>query len=184
MYSSGKFRRAMKRTNGSATALIVVLGCIVILFLAIVYIAVFKAGQTGKPQTTISANSTTSSTTAKTTPSGTTLPPATVSPKIAECSQALTFTGNGNPSPAQCATGGLNKQAWVSVAALEPSVMGLGYGATATQVQSALCADVHANISNPIEQTAYQLSSLYYGWHFALDPSVVIRNGTCVNVDD
>jgi hypothetical protein len=112
------------------------------------------------------------------------LTPATVSSKTAECSQQIIFSSNGDSGPITCSNGGLNILEWNGLAALEPKVMTLGYDATSSQVQSALCADVQANISNPIELTTYQISALYYGWNFASNPSNVIANGICVNKDD
>ena len=112
------------------------------------------------------------------------LSPATVPSKAPECSQQITYSASGVVSPLTCTNGDLNVLAWNSLATLEPSVMSLGYGASSSQVQAALCSDVHANISNPIEEVSYQISALYYGWNFTTNPSAVINNGTCVNVDD
>lgn len=112
------------------------------------------------------------------------LSPASVAPKVSECSQTVTFSSNGSSGPITCANGELNVLAWKALAALEPKVMTLGYSATATQVQAALCADTGANVSNPIEETNYQIAALYYGWNFTTNPSVVLTNGTCVNADD
>ncbi|HEX7368563.1 MAG TPA: hypothetical protein VF261_02810 [Candidatus Saccharimonadales bacterium] len=113
-----------------------------------------------------------------------TLAPATVPSKTPECSHKLTFSSNGNSGPVTCANGDLNTAEWTSLAALEPTVLTLGYTATAVQVQAALCADVRANVSNATEGTAYQIASLYYGWQFAANPGTVLTNGTCVNTDD
>ena len=112
------------------------------------------------------------------------LSPATVASKTAECSQAISFSSNGDSGPITCSNGNLNTTEWNSLAALEPTVMTLGYGATFAAVQSALCADVRENISNPIEVTTYQIAALYYGWTFNPSPTSVITNGTCVNTDD
>jgi len=112
------------------------------------------------------------------------LVPATVASKSAECTQTISYASNGVPGPVQCSNGDLNATDWAALAALEPQVLTLGYGASSSQVQSALCSDVQSNISNPIEETIYQIAVLYYGWNFSSDPSVVISNGTCQNVDD
>ncbi len=112
------------------------------------------------------------------------LSPATVPSKTAECSQQISFSSNGDSGPVTCSNGNLNILEWNGLSALEPSVMKLGYSATFAQVQSALCADVKENISNPIEVTTYQISALYYGWNFTSNPAAVITNGTCVNTDD
>lgn len=112
------------------------------------------------------------------------LKPATVPSKIAECSQPLTYQSNGNPSPVQCADGGLNILAWNALAALEPKVMGLGYTPSITQVKTDICIDGNAAnqdsttaISAPLEITAYQLAFLYYGWSFNINPGSLLTNG-------
>jgi len=112
------------------------------------------------------------------------LAPATVPPKSPECHQQLTFSSGGDSGPVTCANGDLNVTEWNSLDTLEPTALTLGYNATISQVQTALCADVHANVSNAIEETVYQIASLYYGWHFTGNPSSVLTNGTCVNTDD
>ncbi|HUD81266.1 MAG TPA: hypothetical protein VMR08_01390 [Patescibacteria group bacterium] len=120
------------------------------------------------------------------TPSYAVLSPATVPSKTPECSQKLTYSGNGDSEPVQCANSDLNVTEWNALAALEPTVMTLGYDASSAQVQSALCtdardssSDANTNFSNIIEQTTYQIAALYYGWNFSSDPSVVLTNGTC-----
>jgi Tfp pilus assembly protein PilV len=113
-----------------------------------------------------------------------TLSPANVPPKAPECHQQLTFSSNGDPAPLTCNEGEINVLAWNALAALEPSVFNLGYNATAAQVQASLCADVKANISNPIEESSYQIAALYYGWSLTPNPSIVLTNGTCSNLDD
>ncbi len=113
-----------------------------------------------------------------------TLAPATVPSKTLECIQPITYSTNGVPSPVQCSNGYLNVTEWKALAALEPSVLGLGYSPSVSQVQNALCMDVKANISNPIEEKVYSIASLYYDWHLNPNPESVILNGTCHNVDD
>jgi prepilin-type N-terminal cleavage/methylation domain-containing protein len=112
------------------------------------------------------------------------LSPATVPSKTAECSLGITYASSGVPGPVQCSNGDLNSTDWNALAALEPSAFKLGYDVSASQIQTALCDDVAANISNSIELTVYQIASLYYGWNFSSNPSVVLTNGTCNNVDD
>ena len=114
------------------------------------------------------------------------LTPATVPSKTPECSQELIYASNGNPSPISCSNGYLNILAWSALSALELKVMTLGYSATPSQVQSALCVDANAadadskaSASNAIEESAYQISAIYYGWSFATNPSVVLSNGVC-----
>ena len=143
----------------------------------------FSSHKTAKQASSNTPISTTNNTT-KSTSNYEILSPATVPPKTAECSQQISFSSNGDSGPISCSAGGLNILEWNSLAALEPSVMTLGYSATFAQVQSALCADVKENISNAIEATTYQISDLYYGWNFSANPTTVITNGTCVNADD
>ncbi len=112
------------------------------------------------------------------------LKPADVPPKIGECSQTLSYASNGDPSPISCANGDLNILDWQAVAALEPTVMKLGYSATQAQIQHAICvdgnvadADSSAAISAPIETNAYEIASLYYGWKFNINPSALLLSG-------
>ncbi|HUD07283.1 MAG TPA: hypothetical protein VMR34_05340 [Candidatus Saccharimonadales bacterium] len=161
---------------------------IFVVFVFVAYLLFHSSDQSIVANT--SASSTNTATTSASSDATTTsnpyavLPPATVPSKAAECSQQITYSSNGVPGPTKCSNGGLNTLVWGSFAALEPEVMSLGYDATASQVETALCSDVHANISNPIEEATYQITSLYYNWSFTTDPSTVINNGTCVNVDD
>lgn len=112
------------------------------------------------------------------------LKPASVPSKLAECSATLSYDSNGNPSPIQCSNGALNIQAWNALAALEPTVMKLGYSPTQKQVQNGICLDGNAAnqdstaaISAPLETSVYQLSSLYYGWHFSINPTQLLTSG-------
>lgn len=112
------------------------------------------------------------------------LKPATVPPKAGECSVSLTYASNGNPSPITCAGNEINVQAWNALAALEPTVMKLGYNPTAARVEQAICFDGNdANvdsspiISAPLESSIYTLASLYYGWHFNINPTALLSSG-------
>lgn len=115
-----------------------------------------------------------------------TLTPATVPSKVPECATPISFQSNGNSGPVQCANGDLNATEWNALAALEPSVMSLGYTATAAQVQTALCNDANASNSDAntknsfiVEDTVYQITALYYGWNFSTNPSAVLSSGSC-----
>jgi hypothetical protein len=114
------------------------------------------------------------------------LAPATEPSKTAECSEPIVYGTNGSPSPLQCPNGQLNATAWNALSALEPSVMSLGYSATESQVQAAICSDANAadedssaSTSSAIEASIYQISKLYYAWSFSGDPSAVLANGSC-----
>lgn len=114
------------------------------------------------------------------------LSPATVPSKVAECHQDLTYASNGDPSPTQCTNGDLNIEAWNAVSAQELTVMRLSYNATPQQVTAAICADgkvgnqdASVASSAPIENTGYQLATLYYGWTFKLDPTAILTGGGC-----
>lgn len=162
--------------------LVLPLVIVVIIFIALILITNHKAKSTAIKHT---SNSSTSSALASNNLFKV-LSPASVPPKVAECSENVTYASNGQPSPIQCDNGYLNVIAWNSLATIEPSVMTLGYNANVSQVQSAICADANAanadssaTTSNAIEATVYQISSLYYGWHFTTDPSLVLRNGIC-----
>lgn len=112
------------------------------------------------------------------------LKPATVPSKTAECSQPLSYNSNGDPSPITCNNGELNVLDWQAMAALEPKVMKLGYSPTVAQVEAAICldgnaanADSNVYITGPLEANVYQISSLYYGWHFSINPINLLDNG-------
>jgi hypothetical protein len=114
------------------------------------------------------------------------LSPATVPSKVAECNTPITFASNGNSGPIQCSNGDLNVTEWNALSALEPSIMSLGYGATPSQIQPALCNDANASDSDantknsiPVEMTVYQISALYYGWNFSTNPTSVLTDGGC-----
>jgi hypothetical protein len=114
------------------------------------------------------------------------LSPATVPSKVPECATPVSFQADGNSGPVQCPNGDLNATEWNALAALEPTVMSLGYSPTAAQVQAALCSDANASNSDAntknsfiVEATVYQISALYYGWNFPSNPSAVLSSGSC-----
>jgi hypothetical protein len=148
------------------------------------YLLLSNSHKPKRPSETTNSATSTNTTTNSSNGAYAVLSPASVPSKTAECNQAISFSSNGDSGPITCSDGELNATEWNSLAALEPSVMNLCYGATSAQIQSSLCADVRANISNPIEVTTYQITALYYGWNFNPSPTSVITNGTCVNTDD
>lgn len=163
--------------------LFVILGFIIIGLISYFAFNRILNGTTTSPQSHASASAPT--TTNKTNPYAV-LSPALVPSKTAECSQQITFASDGNSSPVKCNNGDLNVLEWNALATLEPTVLTLGYNATSSQVQAALCADVksseadaNTNNASVIEGTVYQIAALYYGWNFSPDPSVVLTNGTC-----
>jgi hypothetical protein len=89
------------------------------------------------------------------------LPPATVAPRVDECTQQLSYGADGNAGPITCSNGDLNVLAWMYLAKGNPLVMALGPDATPSQVEEALCADVRTS-TNVIETSAYRISALYY----------------------
>jgi hypothetical protein len=175
--------KVQKQTEGFAAIEALIVACVVVVITLIVFFVIHANHKTTPPVSSTTTATTTPATT-KSTASYATLSPATVPSKAPECTQALTFSSDGDSSPIQCSNGDLNVTEWNTLGAFEAKVMTLGYAATSTQVRAALCSDVNANVSNAIEETIYQITSLYYGWHFSSNPSVVITNGTCVNVDD
>jgi len=167
-----------------ADRLFALFGFVVILLFS--YVILHNALQSDTAATSSGATSSTSSSSTVNTSSYTVLAPATTPPKVAECSQALSFDSNGDPGPITCPNGDLNVQAWNSLATLEPTVLSLGIAATESQVQSAICTDVNntlsdANTTNSyvVETTVYQIAALYYGWNFSTNPSSVLSGGNC-----
>ena len=63
-----------------------------------------------------------------------------------------------------------NQRARQSHSAGNPLAMSLGPYATPTQVRTALGADLRTS-TIPIEASTYEISALYYGWSFGVDPS-------------
>ncbi len=124
------------------------------------------------PPTTVPTTTTAPPTATSTVPSDRTpLPPATVAPVVAECSQQLMYGADGSFGPLTCDAGEqLNVLAWNAAAALHPLIMSLGPDATPGQVNTALCADLpHSTI--PIETDTYHMAAMYYGWSFGYDPT-------------
>lgn len=114
------------------------------------------------------------------------LSPATVPPKVPECSTQITYQSDGNSGPITCGNGALNVLEWNALAALEPKVMSLGYSPSESQVAATLCADASDSNSDAttrdstiIETTTYQISALYYGWSFPTNPTTVLSNSQC-----
>jgi hypothetical protein len=175
--------------GGFASIQVMLLAVIVVVVLAFVVHFISHAGHTSTTNnSSTSATTTPSGTTAPTTTSDvyTTLSPATVPSKTAECTQTITFASNGNSGPVTCSNGELNVTEWNALSGIEPTVMTLGYSPTVSQVQSALCSDANAsdsdantNNSHAIEATVYQITALYYGWNFSPSPTAVLSNGTC-----
>lgn len=139
-------------------------------------------------QTTTATTTTTSSTKSKsitnTASSYAVLPPATVPSKLAECSQQLTISQDGNAIPVTCSNGDLNILEWNYLKGVSssrmPLIMTLGYNATNSQVQTATCSDLASgDTSYPIEGSTYQISALYYGWNFSDPLAAEVQNGNC-----
>jgi hypothetical protein len=88
--------------------------------------------------------------------------PATVSPVVDECTHQLFTAVDGTVSPLTCPGNMINVLAWQYY----------GQFATAGQIDNAFCYDVKkGNIETvPKEDEVYQISTLYYGWQFALPP--------------
>ena len=65
----------------------------------------------------------------------------------------------------------LNVIAWryFAMGGEHTKILSLGSFATPEQVIQAMCQDKAGTI--PLEQTAYEIAQLYYGWDFAVDPS-------------
>lgn len=135
--------------------------------------------------TTLPPPPSSSSTTSSTVPPSTTadtrrqvLPPATVPPKVDECTQQLGYGQDGDAAPIKCANGDLNVLAWEYYAKNSPLLMTLGPYADPAQQKSALCSDA-SRTSTPISTDIYDLSALYYGWHGGIDPTADLLSGGC-----
>lgn len=108
------------------------------------------------------------------------LAPATVSPSVHLCSHQLLIGADGNASPLTCSNGDLNELAWEYYAKASLNVMALGPDVVPSQVLSAMCSDVSSGESTSlVEMSAYDISALYYGWHFGISPSQEFQDGDC-----
>jgi len=95
------------------------------------------------------------------------LPPATVPPEVRECSQELSYSGDGNAGPLICDSGGLNVLAWKFYSTVGTAVMSLGRSSSIGMAHSAMCTDWQVDhATGPEEQNAALLASYYYGWSF------------------
>jgi len=102
--------------------------------------------------------------------------PAVVPPVVNECMAPASFGVSGPAAPLTCAGGGLNVNAWGLYG--DFSLIELGRGATLKGVERAMCAFAksHPYLSAAFEIRAEKLSSLYYGWRFAINPALHFPN--------
>jgi hypothetical protein len=108
------------------------------------------------------------------------LPPARSLPLVALCSQPIATQPDGNAAPLLCTNGALNVLAWKHYAPFGARVLGAGRGATLESVKAALCRDVNlSHTAIPIELSAHDLASAYYGWNFDSDPTEVLSTSSC-----
>lgn len=104
------------------------------------------------------------------------LAPATVPPKVPECTEHLQFGADGTAGPLLCPNGAINTLAWrwyatgLGAGTSPFTVMALGPDATPAQVGTAMCADLPTG-SIPTVTDAYHLAVAYYGWSFGFDLS-------------
>jgi len=113
------------------------------------------------------------------------LPPATIASKTAECSQQLTTANDGSTGPITCSNGYLNVLEWNDLFKSDtPAFITLGYNATETQVQTAICSNLMNNNLDKtmvIEGNAYSIAALYYGWNFSTNPMTAVINSAYYN---
>jgi hypothetical protein len=178
---------SISRTNRSFSGRHILTGLATVV-LIILIIVVVRSGDS-KSTPSISANTSAAAkqnTAASKVNPYSVLAPATVASKTAECTQAITYNSDGTSGPVACSNGDLNVTEWNALSALEPKVMSLGYSASITQVESAICSDASDSASdesttdsNLIESTTYQISAMYYGWNFSTSPTSVLTNSSC-----
>jgi hypothetical protein len=108
------------------------------------------------------------------------LSPATTPPADKECTTAIATAADGTATPLQCADGAINTEAWRHYAAADSKMLGLGASATQQQVVAALCG-AQSSLSDPIQQDAYTLARIYYGWSYSTDLAVttLATSSTC-----
>lgn len=99
------------------------------------------------------------------------LSPATVPPAVDVCQEPLLHGADGTVGPIACKNGDLNQLAWAELATGGYVTLALGPNATPIQVGNALCSDLQdRNSTIPNTQVVYDISTLYYGWNFGVDP--------------
>jgi hypothetical protein len=107
------------------------------------------------------------------------LPPAPGPPVAGLCTAQLDFGADGNAAPLFCPNGDINRLAWKYFADKRLAVMGMGIFAADTDVAAALRQDLSGHATSPVECSAYQLASAYYGWRFVVDPTSGVLAGGC-----
>jgi len=112
-------------------------------------------------------------------PQRTVLPPASIPSMVNECSKQLSIGADGDAGPVRCDGTQLNSLAWNYFAKGNPLVMAIGPNATPDEALEAMCADLSHGSTIPIETSAYELASLYYGWRFGINPSSELVSGGC-----
>jgi hypothetical protein len=106
------------------------------------------------------------------------LSPATVSPRVDECSEQLHFRANGTAGPITCRGGRLNALAWTYYEKVDPLVLTIGPKASPDQVLRAMCSDLHGN-TKPLVLDTYHLALRYYGWRFGVNPAQAFEEDNC-----
>jgi hypothetical protein len=102
-----------------------------------------------------------------------TLAPATGPPVpgLMSCSHSLHFSPMGDGYPLLCDRLGINLVAWSYYAATDPPVLGLGRGASVSEVKLAMCDGLtQGHAPATVETCAERMAGVYYGWHFSLNP--------------
>jgi hypothetical protein len=93
------------------------------------------------------------------------------SPGVTECSLALTHDADGNVTPLFCPDGGINTQAWFTLAPDSPALLSQGAVATASSLAHAICRDIRvSDATAPPEYSMVELVARYYRWTFRLAP--------------
>jgi hypothetical protein len=88
---------------------------------------------------------------------------------VTECSLALTHDADGNVTPLFCADGGVNTQAWFTLAPDSPALLSQGAVGTASSVAHAICTDINvSHATAPTEYSMVELAARYYRWTFRL----------------
>lgn len=123
------------------------------------------------------------------------LPPAYIASAVGVCSAELTYAADGSAGPLFCGgqygdgtwqygTVGLglesapvNELAWDYYSPMNGSLFTAGPDTTAAEAQALVCANPGGTI--PITSDTYYLAAAYYGWNFAVDPTLALTDGGC-----
>lgn len=102
-------------------------------------------------------------------------------PGLESCGAAQAMA-DGNVSPVVCPDGHPSQAADAYFRAIRPklTVLDLGGGASIEEVEQAMCTDKRvSHMTNPIEESAYEIRAAEVGWNFGSKPGDWLISQSC-----